>query len=218
MNVLVVIISINNWERYTLPLIQSTLKHEPTTHIVVIDNDSDTPYPQTEGVTILRTRRLCYSAALNHGVKNCGVDWDYLISVSDDVLVTGPFFDHLRALPPGCMGGPAVSKIVHYYYVGGWCMVIPRHVWETVGEFDGNFLVSAWEDADYSWRVMEAGGRLILMEGFPFYHLDQRQRQKTTFDIGKVHIWNGAYFERKHHIPAPLCRYSPAGFIDSRWL
>ena len=65
MRVAALIIGIDGWEKYTLPLVESLKLHEPDCQIVVIDNASETAYPAMGYVH--RTDRLCYSAAIWRG-------------------------------------------------------------------------------------------------------------------------------------------------------
>ena len=215
MNISACIVGIDNWEAYTLPLIQSLQQHEPACRLVAIDNDSATPYPETDSVLLQRTPRLCYAAALNAAARLAGPS-DWYIFIANDILCSGPFSDMLRGVPPGCMVGLGIYELIHYHFVSGYCMVVPGHLWNEIGEFDEKFQLSAWEDCDYAYRVQLAGYRLLAIPDLPFVHLDQRQRQTLT-DIGRLHVFNGAYFERKHHIPAPLCRYSATTLIADRW-
>jgi len=180
-----------------------------------MDNESEPAYPDLTdpNITTIHTLRLSYSKSLNLGARG---EWDWILSLSNDVLCCGPFIDQLKALPPWVgIAGKDVNRIIHYTYVGGWLMAIPRHAWDMLGPFDEDFVISAWEDLDYTWRVMEAGLKAQLMSDFPFHHLDQRQRQ--SMGANNAHYYNGALFERKHNIPAPLRRYLPGGLIESRW-
>jgi GT2 family glycosyltransferase len=200
------------------PLIDSVVEHEPLTTISVIANGGasgfDWAYPDTyePGVGVLITHTndvLCYAAALNRA-KEAADEFagphEWYIFLGNDTLCTAPFHDILKRTPPAVMAGSGIYKIVHYKYISGWGMVIHHRTWETVGRFDENYIISAWEDVDYAYRVQLAGLRLHKIEDWPIIHMDQQQRQ-VKFPINHVHIWNGAYFERKHNIPAPLCRY-----------
>lgn len=223
MKVAVCTVGIDGWEEYTQPLIQSVLKYEPMTTVSVIDNNSEYPYPTEghgDGVVITRTgQTLCYGAALNlaHDMADdlAGLH-DWYIFLGNDTLCTAPFYSILKHTPPGVMAGGGIYQIIHYKYISGWGMVIPRSTWEIVGRFDEDYIVSAWEDVDYAYRVQLAGLRLYKLEGWPILHMDQEQRQKR-WAINHVHIWNGALFERKHNIPLPLCRYAGGEVLKDRW-
>jgi hypothetical protein len=220
MKVAVCTVGIDGWDEYTKPLIDSVIRHEPETTVSVIDNVSEKPYPSESDAVIVRVdERLCYGAALNMA-RDAADEYadlhDWYIFLGNDTLCTGPFYDILKHTPPGVMAGSGIYQIIHYKYISGWGMVIPRSTWEIVGRFDEDYIVSAWEDVDYAYRVQMAGLRLHKLEGWPIIHMDQQQRQEK-WSINHIHIWNGATFERKHNIPLPLRRYSGGELLKDRW-
>jgi hypothetical protein len=238
MKVAVCTVGIDGWDEYTRPLIDSVLRHEPETTISVVANggsinaqstQNDWSYPDGEDylnesgywqVVITATDELlCYGAALNmaHDLADeYAGPHDWYIFLGNDTLCTGPFYHILKHTPPGVMAGSGIYQIIHYKYISGWGMVIPRSTWEIVGRFDEDYIVSAWEDVDYAYRVQMAGLRLHKLEGWPIIHMDQQQRQEK-WSINHIHIWNGATFERKHDIPLPLRRYSGGELLKDRW-
>jgi GT2 family glycosyltransferase len=218
MKVAVCTVGIDGWDEYTRPLLESLDRHQPEATIAVIDNASREVYPQIPEVHRIH-ERLCYGAALNLAhdkvVERYGPH-DWYIFLGNDTLCTGPFYDILKHTPPGVMAGSGIYQIIHYKYISGWGMVIPRSTWELVGRFDEDYIVSAWEDVDYAYRVQLAGLRLHKLESWPIIHMDQQQRQEK-WSINHIHIWNGATFERKHNIPLPLRRYSGGELLKDRW-
>ena len=221
MKVAVCTVGIDGWREYTAPLIASFIMNEPECIISVIDNASEEPYPEVPKVYIKRVEeRVCYGRGLNMAADmaleaNGGIDW--FLFLGNDTLCAGPFFERLRQAPLDIIGGPGIFKIIHYTFVSGWGMVVPRTAWDLIGRLDENYIVSAWEDVDYSYRAQLAGLRLYNFVDWPIIHVDQQQRQKM-FPINRVHIWNGAYFERKHEIPLPLCRYSGGELLKEKWV
>lgn len=206
MNVAALIIGIDGWEEYTLPLVKGILRHEPTTKIVVIDNASEEPYKTANhnNVFEIRTERLCYSAAINKA-KRCAdtlgeIDW-YVV-LSNDVMCVGEFHSRLERAGDLAMVGPTVGYVWGQYpHIMGYCVAIPHKVWDSVGNWDENFTMSSWEDVDYSIRAYRMGFKLCYDENLPFVHLDQRQR----FDLEGFYPSNDknmAYLKRKHGIRA----------------
>lgn len=189
------IIGIDGWEQYTRPLIESIQKHEPDCQLVVIDNASSEPYPKAD--YIHRTERLCYSAAINKAASLApGVDW--LIVLSNDVLCAGPFAHLLEGVSPLTAVGPHLADIWGiYHFLAGWCVCASREMWKKLKGWDENFVVSSWEDVDFSYRVMQAGGALHHAADFPFTHLDQRQRFNLP-EFEGTHERNMNYFLGKH--------------------
>ncbi len=201
MNCAAIIVGIDNWERYTLPLVKSILKHEPDCDLEVIDNASQMPYPMTE-CQVTRTERLCYSAAINYGhrfineVHNFDADW-YII-LSNDVLCTAPFAHLLAEYDGDDLVGPLLKQAHGFDYLEGWCVCVPDKIWDSVGGWDNNFKGSDYEDVDYSTTARENGFGLVEDTRLPFTHLDQRQRYHIVEDFAGKNAHNRDYFLRKH--------------------
>lgn len=193
MNIAAIIIGIDGYEKYTLPLSESIKQNEPDCYVVIVDNASEPPYP-LRPLTV-RTPRLCYSAAINRGKEIAG-DADWYIVLSNDVLCTGPFAAMLAALPDDRIVGPHFMSNMGYEYLEGWCVCIPRRVWDALGGWDENFRMSSWDDVDYSYMAREAGFQTVHMPELPFVHLDQRQRHMMD-DFFKNDLHNFRYFSEK---------------------
>lgn len=172
MNVAALIIGIDGWGKYTLPLINSLWKHQGCQR-VIIDNASQEPYPAHQNIH--RTPRLCYSAAINLAHDIAG-DADWYIVLSNDVLCEGPFVQMLESLPTNCIAGPCLKETHGYQYLEGWCVCIPANIWQALGGWDERFQVSSWEDVDFSQMALEHGFDIAHVPDLPFTHLDQRQR------------------------------------------
>lgn len=196
-----IIIGIDGWEKYTLPLIESLHRHELDCKVVAVDNASATPYPYCADsviapyTNILRTERICYSAAINRGKWLAGAA-DWYIVLSNDVLCTGPFGRLLAAQPDDAIIGPHYMSNMGYEYLEGWCVAIPRRVWDAVGGWDESYRLSSWEDVDYSYMARDAGFGVRHMPDFPFTHLDQRQRHAMP-EFAAADLHNFRYFSEK---------------------
>lgn len=210
MKVAAIIVGIDGWEKYTLPLIDSIQEHEPKCHINVVDNASSEPYPRINiggekddphlRIGMHRTQRLCYSAAINYGKTHFldmfreGYDW-YIV-LSNDVLCTGPFVDRLAEYGHE-VAGPLVKQAHGFDYVEGWCVCVPGVVWEIVGGWDERFLGSDYEDVAFSTMARMHGVPLVEDKALPFVHLDQRQRYGIT-DFAANNAHNQALFLREY--------------------
>lgn len=192
-----IIIGIDGWDKYTLPLIRSIQAYEPTCRIVVIDNASEPPYfgastrPLSE-YQVVRTERLCYSAAINYG-KECVGDADWYIVLSNDVLCTGPFADTLAKYDGSDLVGPCLKQTHGFDYLEGWCVAVPKRAWQP---WDTRFLGSDWEDVAFSTRARQRGFGLV--EDLPFVHLDQRQRYTIVEDFWGKDAHNRELFMREY--------------------
>lgn len=209
MNCAAIIVGIDNWDKYTKPLIESIYEHEPTCAMTVVDNASNPPYP-IDGVddhlyltsAIVRTERLCYSAAINYGKAAFRHDelWrpDWYIVLSNDVLCTGPFAHILASSDGNEVIGPLMKEVHGYPYIEGWCVCVPAKVWDAVGGWDENFAGSSYEDAGFCTSARERGFWLAEDKTLPFVHLDQRQRYHIVEDFAGKDTRNREYFLRKH--------------------
>lgn len=194
-----IIIGIDGWEKYTLPLMRSIRKHEPECAIWVIDNASEEPYWKQAEIPISRTDRLCYSAAINVGKDHVDVlgPFDWYIVLSNDVLCTGPFAEKLARYGDDDLVGPLLKETHGFPYIEGWCIATPRKVWDAIGQWDAeNFPGSSWEDVWWSTEARLHG--CALVEDLPFIHLDQRQRYHVIPDFGGMDTHNRGYFLGKY--------------------
>lgn len=195
------IIGIDGWDQYTRPLAEAIRLHEPHASIVVIDNASTTPYPQLgQWAGVVRTERLCYSAAINRAKQITDEVWglpDWYIVLSNDVACSGKFGHLLATIRPGCIAGPHMAVNGRWRYLEGWCVAIPRGVWVTLGGWDEQYQVSSWEDVDLSATAVEKGFGLAHVPNLPFTHLDQRQRFNLIPDYWDSERHNIDYFIRK---------------------
>lgn len=195
MKVTALIIGIDGWEKYTLPLIQSLQQNEPKCDFVVIDNASKIYYPQIDNVYC--SNRLCYSRAINTA-KNLKPESDWYIVLSNDVLCTGEFVDFLAGMEPNQILGPCLKENQGWSYLEGWCVAIPNQVWNDLNGWDENFKVSSWEDVDFSVSTLEKGYDIFHYPEFPFVHLDQKQRFTLIPNYWDSEYHNYSYFLRKH--------------------
>lgn len=195
MNCAALIVGIDGWEQYTLPLLQSMKKY---CWVQVIDNESAQPYPLMKET--LRVNRMCYSAAINRAKKRIDArhhgSFDWYIVLSNDVLCTGPFAHLLAPLAP-CVAGPQLWHEHGLDWIVGWCVVIPRVVWDAVGGWDEGYILSSVEDVDFSVSALGKGYSLRHMPALPFVHLDQKQRFGLPgYEGSEMHNWH--HFARKH--------------------
>ena len=195
MRIAALIIGIDGWEKYTQPLVHSIQYHEPSCEIVIVDNASEKPYPTFPQV--VRTGRLCYSAAINQAHRIAG-EADWYVVLSNDVLCTGPFAHILAEMQETWVAGPHMLNNQGWTYLEGWCVCIPKDVWIAVGGWDENFKVSSWEDVDFSTTALEHGYNLAHCPELPFKHLDQKQRFNLLPNYWESEVANLKYFLSKH--------------------
>jgi GT2 family glycosyltransferase len=199
LKVTALIIGIDGWEQYTFPLIQSLQQSEPQCKFVVVDNASNESYPKIDLIT--RTERLAYSKAINWAKSAADQlygESDWYIVLSNDVLCTGEFVEYLASLQTNQIVGPCLKENQSWQYLEGWCVAIPKEVWDRLGGWDENFKVSSWEDVDFSTSTLSEGFDILHYPEFPFIHLDQRQRFTLIPNYWESEYHNYAYFLEKH--------------------
>jgi len=192
-SIAVLIVGINQWEQYTRHLIETIRAHEPCVEIVCIDNASDDPYPPND--CIFRTdERLSYAAAINYAVSKTKADW--LLSLNNDVTCLGKFADIVNAQEPNTIYGQQIIEEDGHVWLGNWLALIPRDVWDYVGEFDPKFAMCGFEDADYCIRAAELGIPTKPID-LPFHHYWGATRWDLP-EYSAVRERNIDYFEQKH--------------------
>lgn len=198
MNIAAIIVGIDGWLQYTLPLLHS-LECEPRLEIVVVDNASEEPYLDMEAddFAIVRTERICYSAAINAGkrVLDSYRPYDWYIVLSNDVLCTGPFAHLLAEYDGRDLVGPLLKEAHGFPYLEGWCVCVPSAAWQP---WDERFLGSDYEDVAYSTAARQRGFGLVEDARLPFTHLDQRQRFHIVEDFAAKNTHNRNLFLREY--------------------
>lgn len=180
MSTAVIIVGINDWNKYTKPLINSIQAHEPSARLVVVDNASFPEYPQGAVYDVVRLPELVsYAAAINAGIRAAG-SADYYIVLNNDVCCDGKFLDLVRQQPDDMLAGNLLNHRYGWSWIDGWHYCIPRRIWREVGEFDEQFEVAAYEDADYCIRAENAGYE-IAQSNHPFKHLFAH----TRYDVDR---------------------------------
>lgn len=83
---------------------------------------------------------------------------------------------HSRRTP-----GPVPTR--GHDWLTGACLMLSRSLWEQVGGFDERFFLY-WEDVDFSWRVQDAGGRLLLVPEATAVHDEGGTQPRTPAPAG----------------------------------
>jgi GT2 family glycosyltransferase len=80
----------------------------------------------------------------------------------------------------------------------GCCVIAPRETWRHVGLFDERYFLY-WEDADWTLRVVRAGGRGHVVAGSRIWHKVARSFDRSASSVGTFYfVRNGLLFIRKH--------------------
>jgi len=189
----VLIVGIDQWEKYTSPLIDSISMYEPTVQIVVVDNASTTPYPLT-GEVVRSETRLSYAAAINLAAENTDADW--LLSINNDTICTAPFMHLLDGLKDTSYYARQIIQEGRLVWFGNWIVLIPRKVWNEVGPFDPAFQMCGFEDADYAARALKYDFKVEWLD-LPFTHFWGKTRWCIP-NYPEIRENNIRYFKLKH--------------------
>ena len=108
-----------------------------------------------------------------------------------------------------------------------FCALIPRAVWEKVGELDERFEIGMFEDDDYSHRLARAGYRISTAEDCFVHHFGQgafsklaRERYQAVFDANRRRFeqkWGFSWIPHKYRpgVSGAGRRFTPAEFVWS---
>jgi hypothetical protein len=188
----VVIVGIDQWEEYTRPLINQIWGYHPDIEICVIDNGSEKPYPKAEHIH--RIQRCSYAAAINYGIRHTTQPW--ILSLNNDVKCTAPFEHLIEPLQPNSIYARQIITEDGHVWLGNWLALIPRDIHWMVGDFDENFKVCGFEDADYCIRAKTLGIDTKPID-LPFTHMWGKTRW-TIPGYEMTREENRDYFEQKH--------------------
>jgi len=193
------IVGYGKWEKYTLPCIRSIQEHEPDANVVVIDNGSETAYPDNDLAQIVRIERTSFSAAMNTILRLSPSDW--YIMLNNDTTCTGKFLHLFDDFDTNNNYGCRMLKHFGIEYLESWITIFSHQTFEKVGEWDEKFLVCAFEDADWGFRSIEAGIGSVEID-FPFVH-DVNGVHGTRFDVPnyrQTRVENMEYLKDKWNI------------------
>lgn len=182
----IIIVGLDCWEKYTLPMIESIKEHDPGLNIVCVDNGSQIPYPRVNGISIVRNgRRGSYAEGLNIGLHHAPQS-DWYIAANNDLVIYKCISDRIVDLSPDTLYGFLIyDNIFSMPYMPGWFLLISNKMYQNIGEFDQRFSPMWFEDADYCFRVIRAG-----------YSLEALDRK----DWGVAHLEDERMGERKGYM------------------
>lgn len=203
MNITAVIVGVNEWERFTLPCIQSIRACDPDLSLVVVDNGSDPPYPPGyNAFPLLKT--ACYASALNYGMA-CAEEPDWYVLLNNDILFHKPITDRFDSLDAGTLYGfqyfhrPAAFPFCDY--LASWGLFLSAQMARGVGEFDDALTPMYFEDADYCIRAVRAGFQIKLLDwqDWGIEHLGRvGEREDYMHKHMRAREKNRAYLKGKH--------------------
>lgn len=185
-------------EDFVIPFVKSVMEHEPTADLTIVDNGSPDPYPSDFlGVPVVRTDNLAILTSFNKAIGDADFDW--LIITDTDVLCDGPFLSEIAKLDPSAVYGRQMFHDGDLSWCDSWFFIIPRQIWDKVGKFDEDFLLTgAFQDLDYCLRVQKAGFKVETIS-LPLQHIGANTTHKSP-QFWENREYNKRLVEQKHWI------------------
>lgn len=126
---------------------------------------------------------LGFSVACNQGAARA--DGDILLFLNNDVIIKGDYLTPLeKALAdnPRSLAGPQLAnsdtgwnvfggKIISYLI--GWCLAVPKTIFDALGGFDERYSPAYYEDIDLCYNALQKGYELQQI-WVPLQHLGEQ--------------------------------------------
>jgi hypothetical protein len=203
----VVTVGLNEWERYTLPMLMSAQAVDPAMRLICVDNGSIPEYPQVPGVLVTRTpSKRSYAGGINWGML--GSDNGWCLVINNDIIIQKPMSERIEAeLDKETLYGfdmyPPQPALFKWAYMPSWGMIFHKSLWQSVGVMDERCSPMYFEDADYCKRAVDLGFKLQVLDraDWGIYHIEvERMDERRAYM--KLHMPQRnairEYIRRKH--------------------
>ncbi|MCC3377295.1 glycosyltransferase family 2 protein [Cohnella sp. REN36] len=92
---------------------------------------------------------------------------------------------------------PNPGKWADVLAISGFCMLVKREAWETLGGLDTRFAIGGYEDIDFGYRVLRAGWRLRIAGDTYVYHEGNKSFEANRLDSSTIADRNRKTFIRR---------------------
>lgn len=186
LSVIIVSAGVDLWDTLTVPAVSGLREFgDPRDEIIVVDNG---------GLGRGNVNFPClvpYAPAVNAAARVA--TGDRLFILNNDIVVTGPYREHLGAYP---LEGISIQPDTrHGGFVTGWSISIDRGLWDLLNGFDEQFR-NSYEDVDLSRRAMLLGYKLHEISP-PIEHMSGKSRQALREIAQAPHKANKTLFYQK---------------------
>ena len=134
-------------------------------------------------IVLKNESNLGFGTACNQGAERA--DGDILLFLNNDVIIKGDYLTPLgNALAdnPKSLAGPQLAnfdtgwnvfggKLISYLI--GWCLAVPREIFNDLGGFDERFSPAYYEDVDLCYNALQRGYELQQV-WVPLQHLGEQ--------------------------------------------
>ena len=199
----IIILCMNNLE-YTKKCIESIRKNTTVPYqLVVVDNGSIDETPQylrsimadDKDILIRLHKNIGFGPGNNLASKV--VKTEYICLVNNDCEVEEGWLEQLiEASKKGGLIGASMNFLepnrkdkrfdhvgirkTNWGYIEGWCLLIKRSLFESIGGFDEQFIPVLYEDADLSFKVKEFGINLYAISNPKIIHHGNKTLSKLS--------------------------------------
>lgn len=202
-----VVIPVYNQLKVTLDCLRDLINtYGVSIEIIVVDDGSKEKisavvprlFPQ---VKLIRSEENCgFAPTVNKGIR--AASHDKICLLNNDIRLPNPKwlkimveslqdFD-LTAPAGGRMDsdwnyqpGEATRRGDKFAYLVGWCLLVKRDVFDTVGLIPEDFGHGFFEDVLFSYRAKKAGFKLGITEGTGVQHLYHTTFKAEGYDLAK---------------------------------
>jgi N-acetylglucosaminyl-diphospho-decaprenol L-rhamnosyltransferase len=110
----------------------------------------------------------------------------------------GRVFEHRPTVERHLMADFAHDRGRPVLYLLGACQLFRTSLARAAGPFDENVFIG-WDDADWCFRIREAGGEIVFVPDATVIHTYRRQTRAAPVSRAALHQLNGfVYFQRKY--------------------
>jgi GT2 family glycosyltransferase len=146
-----------------------------------------------------------FSVACNQGAARA--DGDTLLFLNNDVIIKGDYLTPLEKSlidNPNSLAGPQLANVDTGWnvfgdklisYLIGWCLAVPKTIFDDLGGFDEQFSPAYYEDIDLCYNALQSGYDLQQV-WLPLQHLGE-QSGKQFDDREKITRANRIKFAEK---------------------